>query len=246
MSSVALLARLTTRHVGCEVSECLTDGAQAAHVSTDWNADVVVMQASRPEQVATFLDAVRRTQEHPPDIVLQAPLTVLLRLRTPEHGVFAAIMRAGLSVLWPAIWHDGLEKYRVLARDRGELDRAVRELAKAGPVTVEEVSEVEPGTIAVSAPLSDLVAGLTKKQLQAFRIAVEHGYYETPRVQSTTELAPRMGITRTTFEEHLRKAERRVFPRVASIMDAHPGLAESAKGGPGRPRKKPRDHKSQR
>lgn len=238
MRRVAVVARLTTRHVGCIVSECLTDGAQAAHVSTDWNADVVVMQARTPEQVKVFLENVRRTQEHPPDIVIEAPLSVVLRLRTPKDGVFAAIMRAGVSVLWPAIWHDGLEKYHVIARDQAELDRAIRELQTAGPVTVEEVSDVEPGTIAVSAPLSHLVSGLTPRQLNAFRIAVEGGYYETPRKESTAALAARMSVTRTTFEEHLRKAERRVFPRVAAVIDAHPGLAESAKGRPGRPRKR--------
>jgi len=237
---VAVVARVISRHVGCAVAESLVGGAQAAHVSTDWNADVVAMQGLTPQHVERFLASVRATQAREPDIVLSSPLSVVVRLRTPADGVFAALMRARLSVLWPGVWHDGLEKYHVIAKDHSELAEAVRELSVLGPVELEDVAELAPGTIGVSAPLGHLVAGLTKKQLEAFRLAVESGYYETPRIQRTIQLAERMGVTRTTFEEHLRKAERRVFPRVAAIIAAHPGLAESARGGPGRPRKHPR------
>lgn len=60
------------------------------------------------------------------------------------------------------------------------------------------------------------------------------GYYAQPRAATTEELAKGMGVSRTTFEEHLRKAESRVIPRLGALIEAHPGLAEAAKAQRGR------------
>ena len=40
------------------------------------------------------------------------------------------------------------------------------------------------------------------------------GYYRYPREIDTKELAKRIGISRTTLIEHLRKAENRVMEKV--------------------------------
>ncbi|MFO7832722.1 MAG: helix-turn-helix domain-containing protein, partial [Halohasta sp.] len=48
---------------------------------------------------------------------------------------------------------------------------------------------------------------LTEKQLTAVQMAYYGGYFETPRESSGDELAARLGITRQTYNRHLRKAE---------------------------------------
>lgn len=231
-----LEAHLAIRHRGCVVSECLTDGAQAAQVSADRDADVLVMHAPRAEQVDTFVKHVVATQAKPPEIVLRTPTSVIVRGRNPEWGVVATIHRSGCGILWPSVWRDGIERYTVLASDRARLDALVRELARIGDVRVERVSQVDGTQLAVSVPLADLTEPLTARQLQAITLAIGQGYYETPRRTSSQALAESLGLSRSTFEEHLRKAEQRVLERVAGAILAHPALVAGARGRVGRPR----------
>ncbi|WP_343749359.1 helix-turn-helix domain-containing protein, partial [Halarchaeum salinum] len=48
---------------------------------------------------------------------------------------------------------------------------------------------------------------LTPRQRQAYELARENGYYEWPRETSVQELADDLGVSKTTFLEHLRSAE---------------------------------------
>nr|WP_239643385.1 bacterio-opsin activator domain-containing protein [Natronococcus jeotgali] len=60
--------------------------------------------------------------------------------------------------------------------------------------------------------LYDVVAdALTDRQLAALDAAYFGGYFETPRTSTGEELADRFDVTRQTFNQHLRKAQRTVF-----------------------------------
>lgn len=51
---------------------------------------------------------------------------------------------------------------------------------------------------------------LTERQLTALRTAHDRGYYDRPRRVDGDELAAAMGITRATFHQHLRAAQRKL------------------------------------
>jgi PAS domain S-box-containing protein len=55
---------------------------------------------------------------------------------------------------------------------------------------------------------------LTKKQLAAVQMAYYGGYFDTPRASTGGELADCLGITRQTYNRHLRKAEYAVFEQL--------------------------------
>ena len=60
--------------------------------------------------------------------------------------------------------------------------------------------------------LYDIVAdALTDRQLAALDAAYFGGYFDTPRTSTGDELAARFGVTRQTFNHHLRKAQQTVF-----------------------------------
>jgi predicted DNA binding protein len=59
--------------------------------------------------------------------------------------------------------------------------------------------------------VNDFLGSLTSKQLLALIEAIEDGYYATPKHATVEELAARLGTPRSTFEEHLRKAEIKVM-----------------------------------
>lgn len=55
---------------------------------------------------------------------------------------------------------------------------------------------------------------LTDRQLDALRVAFEHGYFERPRRTSQRELAELMGISPSTFGQHLHRALRKLLGTV--------------------------------
>jgi len=63
--------------------------------------------------------------------------------------------------------------------------------------------------------LYDIVESeLTERQLMALQTAYYGGDFETPRTSAGGELAEQLGITRQTFNQHLRKAEQTVFTQL--------------------------------
>lgn len=55
---------------------------------------------------------------------------------------------------------------------------------------------------------------LTDRQLEVLRTAYREGYFERPKGANATELAEALGISRSTFTEHLVAAQRKLFDDV--------------------------------
>lgn len=54
---------------------------------------------------------------------------------------------------------------------------------------------------------------LTERQERLIRDAIEHGYYDTPRTCSLTELADELGLAKSTVSEILHRAEESIIKR---------------------------------
>lgn len=61
---------------------------------------------------------------------------------------------------------------------------------------------------------TDLLEGLTERQKEALELALREGYFSTPRKTNAHLLAEKLGIRHTTFLQHLRRAQERIFERV--------------------------------
>ena len=55
---------------------------------------------------------------------------------------------------------------------------------------------------------------LSPRQREAFELARDEGYYAYPRGATATDLADSLGVSKTTFLEHLRKAESKLLANV--------------------------------
>jgi len=64
--------------------------------------------------------------------------------------------------------------------------------------------------------LLSVIPNLTKKQKQALELAVIKGYYEYPRQIELKKLAKLMKISYSTYQAHLRKAEKKIIPSFLS------------------------------
>lgn len=60
---------------------------------------------------------------------------------------------------------------------------------------------------------------LPHAQREAIKAAVTHGYYETPRECTITELSERLGVARSTLQYRLQRAESQLF---AAFVDHMP------------------------
>lgn len=227
-------ADLRIQHNGCLMTS-LRPGTVAMQVSADEECDLVLVQGE-PAEVERVVRHIEADGLQPFDVMGRTATSALVRTRNPPAGVIPSILAAGCTILWPAVYRDGWEHYTLLAPSDARLHTLVRRLGHFGETVLEAASDVPAGSVGATVPVADLAAGLTKRQLEALRLAVRAGYYEVPRRVEARELAAQVGLGRSTFEEHLRKAELHAMRRFAGILDAHEGVAEAATKRAGRPR----------
>lgn len=61
-----------------------------------------------------------------------------------------------------------------------------------------------------------LMPNLTQKQKRAVELAIQEGYYYSPRKIDLRKLAKIMGISLATYQQHLRAAEEKLIPNLLS------------------------------
>ncbi|HEV8359370.1 MAG TPA: methylated-DNA--[protein]-cysteine S-methyltransferase [Candidatus Thermoplasmatota archaeon] len=182
-------------------------------------------------------DLARRTRDAPRARLEGVPLgtrvmvrngdgTRLERLPPQEHRVLARVERAGALLLPPLRWQGGALELGLLAPDEACLARlraacpGLELLAKRAA----DEGALVPELLGARALLPDL----TRRQAQALLKALDMGYYAAPRKVTTGEVASALGVARSTFEEHLKRAESQLIGAMAPMVRLH---AEGDDGG---------------
>ncbi|MDG7008640.1 MAG: helix-turn-helix domain-containing protein [Nitrososphaerota archaeon] len=133
-----------------------------------------------------------------------------------DNSTVAVIEWAGCIPVMPVSYHGGLEYCRLLAFTKDAFDGAVAGLSKISKFEIVSKSVVakESARGAITVPVDEFLGALTKKQLAAFMAAMQMGYYGIPKGTTIDEIASRQGMKRSTYEEHLRKAELKILQAV--------------------------------
>ncbi len=122
--------------------------------------------------------------------------------------------------LQPTVYKGGWEHYRIISFSESDLRKVFETLERYCRVEIISRRALPSGgvkeTMLVST--SSLFGGLTKKQAQALVFALENGYYQVPKKMTTEEMASMLRLPRTTYEEHLRKAEGKVLRSMAPYI----------------------------
>jgi len=119
----------------------------------------------------------------------------------------------------PTIWKAGWEYFTVLSFRPSDFKGLFRELGRLGPVEITSKKSYRGaahGSFAISLP--GLFSELTPKQLCAFMDAVENGYYAVPRRTTIGKIARAQRVARTTYDDHLRKAQSKIAIAISPYL----------------------------
>ena len=129
--------------------------------------------------------------------------------------------------LQPAVYTGGWEWYRIIAFSERDLRQLFRDLDKHCRVEVTSRRTIPNESIRDTLLVSTatLFGGLTAKQRRALMAALDQGYYYMPRRATAGKIAERLGVPRTSYVDHLRKAENKVFQAVGSYLRLNPPIS---------------------
>ncbi|HWM51497.1 MAG TPA: helix-turn-helix domain-containing protein [Thermoplasmata archaeon] len=110
----------------------------------------------------------------------------------------------------PAIFKDGWGHFRVIAFDEVRTRDLFKDFNKRGPTELIRKRELPLTVLPSTVWVNTLFGDMTSKQMDALLKAHRYGYYTSPREVTTENIARSLGVSRSTYEEHLRKAENRI------------------------------------
>lgn len=149
-----------------------------------------------------------------------ATRTILVEF-DPVPSIREAFTSRGFVHYGPTRHEDGRERRSFLVRaDRREV-RGTLEAIEAeydADLDLTRVTTVANGSATGSSPPPGPGVSpadrLSRRQREAFRLARTRGYYDYPRRVDARELAAELDISKTTFLEHLRKAESKLLSAI--------------------------------
>lgn len=121
----------------------------------------------------------------------------------------------------PAIYKDGWGYFRLLTFDADATRPLFRDFSKRGPTELLAKRELTLQVLPTSLWVNSLFGELTGKQADAILKAHRYGYYTSPRKVTTESIANSLGLSRSTYEEHLRKAENRIFEALIPYLQLY-------------------------
>jgi len=120
----------------------------------------------------------------------------------------------------PTIHRQGWEHYTVIAFDENDVRALLQDLEADRDIEVLSKTSITEQQVPHSmlAPVDQLFEDVTDRQRAALRLALESGYYEQPRQATLRDLAEQTAVARSTYEEHLRKAENKLLTNAGQFL----------------------------
>ena len=119
---------------------------------------------------------------------------------------------------------NGREHGSLLLASTEQMQALYEDLTEYGPVSVKSLTELE-----ITHPLSELtevtqvINDLSSRQREILSLAIDEGYYDSPRRCSVDDLAEMDDTGMSTVAEHLRLAEIKVLQAVRPLLENHEG-----------------------
>ena len=121
----------------------------------------------------------------------------------------------------PSVFRDGWGYFRVIGFEEEHTREMFRDFNKRGPTELIRKRELSLSVLPTSVWVNSLFAELTSKQTDSILKAHRYGYYTSPREITTEAIAKGLGLSRSTYEEHLRKAENRIMSALMPYLQLY-------------------------
>ena len=109
---------------------------------------------------------------------------------------------------------DGWEYWQVACLDRNELNKLIKAAEKHYNGKLFSIKEEKLSSISTLS----IFPSLTDKQKRALELAFKKGYYEYPKKITLLDLAKLSKCSYSTFQEHLKKAEKKVIESFLKLV----------------------------
>lgn len=121
----------------------------------------------------------------------------------------------------PAVYKDGWGYFRLVTFDESGTKSLFRDFGTRGPTELIRKRELTLQVLPTSIWVNSLFGEMTQKQSDALLKAHRYGYYTSPRQITTENIANALGVSRSTYEEHLRKAENRIMGSLVPYLQLY-------------------------
>jgi hypothetical protein len=130
------------------------------------------------------------------------------------HGMLKAVMNQDVFMLFPIIARNGIENFRLVSRFRSDLENIVDKVGRENLVERQiidkvSVSDIISGNLLHNA--SPSLYGLTDREIETLKVAINSGYYEWPRKNGLEEISMGNGASKVTTLYHIRNAEKKIM-----------------------------------
>lgn len=192
---------------------------------TAWTNEVMHVAIIESDNQATLDDYQDGFREYLPFAHVSRQRGRLEIAYGAEHAdpssVIHMIAISGCIYTQPNVTKDGWESYRIFSFSQENIVSLIDSIkAMGGQVRIKSLRPVELPCFCsdMLVPAESLLAGLTDKQVEMLCEAFSLGYFDQPAKVTADELAKRAGVSRSTFTEHLRKAEGKVMTNFFPIL----------------------------
>ncbi|UCE95563.1 MAG: helix-turn-helix domain-containing protein [Candidatus Bathyarchaeota archaeon] len=130
-----------------------------------------------------------------------------------QDTIVRHIGKLNILNIFPNMIENGWAYHRLIVFKHNDFEELIRRFEKFG--WHYKILRKTPfdGFVSSSLTMSAdaLFSGLTEKQMEAILAAHRSGYYNLPRVADVKAIAAKRKVPRTTFQEHLMKAENKII-----------------------------------
>jgi predicted DNA binding protein len=191
----------------CHLSESFPEVRMA--VWCNGHMDALQITAGEPSDLTSVLQEIQK-RSMTEEILRErlSAMTIIRECACDGEYIPGVIQKSGCWSIGPSTYEGGYEVHRLIAPSRNRLRECIATLRLTGKV---EVLSLRPRETAET--FKDLgilpipvLEGLTEKQIAVLISAHESGIYDIPARAKMDDVAKKMGMSRSTYGEHLRKA----------------------------------------
>lgn len=162
----------------------------------------IVFLYGQEKDKTKFIASLKRDRRVKESKVQGSRLFVLVE---GENSI-AEVFDKSLFFTQPVLMKDGFEYWELGSWDKKGLVDFYDKAKTISKVEMLKLKQEFPSVF-----IQQAIPHLTEKQRKCLELALELGYYKYPRKISVEQLARKVRVPRTTFQEHLRKAEEKMM-----------------------------------